>query len=481
MKKYRYILGILVVFTLLAGCGTQTDDQELFIKTVVADNKRMETFIDIAGVLAPIRSENISAKMSGIVKEINVAAGQDVHAGVTLVVIDTKELEAQLAQAEAAYNVTKDQAAIAKSNLEAAQAGTATAQNSLNATRSLIDDQISQAELSVDSAQKSLDAIKEQNKVQLDQAQQNISTAQDNYDRIKQLYNAGIASKTEFDNAERALDSAKTQYSLVESSASSSLLAAESKLESAQNSYNQAKGSLATSQIVAAESNITGAQSKVDTAKEQYAASSSSTLEQAQAAINMIEIQLSNATITSPSNGVVVNKNISAGEFAQAGAPLVTVADMSKLILKGTISQEAIPYIKEGQTVDVQVDIFPDNILKGTVESVGPMAVSTGSYFPVEVSIDNADKSLFAGISAHASINIAKDNSVVVPSSSVVENDGQTYVYVIENGLAVKRTVVVGLKNAAETEILRGLSQGETVAASNVNTLLDKMPVQIQE
>jgi RND family efflux transporter MFP subunit len=226
------------------------------------------------------------------------------------------------------------------------------------------------------------------------------------------------------------------------------------------------------------------ATSNLDLKKKQYEISSGSALEQAKASINIaqaninnIKVQMENATITSPINGIVTNRNINPGEIASPGTPLLTIADTAKLKLRGTVSQESVPLLQAGGQINVTVDIYPGKTFTGTIESVGPMAVSTGEYFPIEISIPNSGD-IKPGLSAHASLDMTSPDGVVVPLSAVVQNNGQSYVFVIKDNTAAKRIVVTGLKNDKEIQILQGIEAGEKVAVTNVNNLFDNMPVQ---
>ena len=219
-------------------------------------------------------------------------------------------------------------------------------------------------------------------------------------------------------------------------------------------------------------------QKAYDLAKSQYDSSITAGLSGAKASVDNMNAQVQNSIIKSPIPGIVVNENISAGETATVGSPLMTVADMSSLKLKGTISQAALPYIKKGDTVDLFIDIYPDRTFKGTISEIGSMSVSTGAYFPIEVSIPNTDN-FASGISAHADIKAKGIERLIVPTSAVVDNNGENYLYIIEDGIAKKTTVLTGLQNDDKIEILRGLKGGETVAVSNANHLFDGMPVQI--
>ncbi|MGE5677855.1 MAG: efflux RND transporter periplasmic adaptor subunit [Pseudomonadota bacterium] len=283
--------------------------------------------------------------------------------------------------------------------------------------------QLLQAEAGLQSAQAAVKSAENQaalTAITLDMAQKA-------YDKTKVLYDGGAASQTQMDDAKNKLDQATKQYE-----------------------------------------NVTGS------VKDQAQASIST----ANANINSVRVQLENSVIKSPISGIIVNKNINAGEIASATAasPIMTIADTSVLKLKGTIGQEMLPLLTIGQEINVIVDIYSDKTIKGKIESIGPMAVSTGALFPIEISIENSE-GLEAGLSAHASIGLAEEKGVVVPISSVVQNDGKSYVYVIKDNKATKRIVTLGLKNDKEIEVLQGLEPGEKVAATNVNSLIDNIAI----
>ena len=510
---YKIICLVFAATALLAlpGCGGINAGQQpadLAVATAITARTQVESIVDVAGVLTPGDTATVSSKMSGSVKEVYVSTGQTVGAGEVLARLDTKELEAQLASAVAAYNTVMSQSDIARINLEAAQSG-------LISTKSVVEDQEETAKIAMDTAKTALDDAKIQSNLQIQQnllqieqtqlgidnaqkvlesAEKSLEIAQKNYDRTVQLIEAEAAPQANLDTAESGLNTAQASvntansglvqaqaanrtaqaaYRLAEQSAVTAIDTAQARYDSAVAAYNQASGS-------AADSQITAAQGRVDAAQEQYNASASSAPEQAQAAINAIEVQLGNAEITANIGGMVVNRNINAGEIAAAGSPLFTLADVSKLKLKGTFSQDVLPYIKEGQPVDVIVDIYPDRVFPGSLTGIGPIAVSTGSYFPCEITIDNKDNDIAAGVSAHASIRITGASRITVPNAAIIQNNGQTYVFVIKDNIAYKKDVVPGLKNDAETEILRGLEEGEAVAVSNVNTLFDQTPIPIQ-
>ncbi|MCX7903602.1 MAG: efflux RND transporter periplasmic adaptor subunit [Caloramator sp.] len=284
--------------------------------------------------------------------------------------------------------------------------------------------QLEQLQASLNSAK----ASEELAKGQVAQAKINLDSIQRAYEETKNLYDKGIASKAQLNEIETKYEIAKKQY------------------ETALNgTLNQAKAAVSA----------------------------------AQANIKNIKLQISNAKITSPINGVVTNKNINAGELAAPTAPIFTIADVSTLKLKGTISQRYLPYIKINQTIDVVIDVYPNKTYEGVITNIGPMAVGTGMYFPIEISIKNTDN-LKPGLSAYGKIKINSRDGIVVPASAVVKNDGKAYVYVVENNTVKKRFVEIGVSNDKEVEIVSGLNENEKVAISNVNALFDNAVVNVK-
>ena len=277
--------------------------------------------------------------------------------------------------------------------------------------------------------------------------------------------------------AEAALESAEVAVRAADDQADISKI----NMDAAQKAYDRTKALVDSN--AASQSQLDDVQSKLDLAQKQYQIATGTAQQQAQASVNTaqaninnIKVQLENAVITSPIDGIVTNRNINLGEVASPGVPLLTIADVSKLVLKGTVPQEMVPLLQQGQSIDVSVDIYPNKTFKGQIDRIGPMAVSTGEYFPIEISIGNTGD-INAGLSAHASIQVTSGDGVVVPASAVAQNNGQSYVFVIRNNLAVKQVVTLGLNNDKEIEVLKGLNAGDRVAVSNVNNLIDSMHV----
>ena len=254
-------------------------------------------------------------------------------------------------------------------------------------------------------------------------------------------------------------------------------------LAAAQTYYDRTKALFEAGAV--SQSQLDDARDKLDIAARQYATASGPAQAQTAAAINAayanvknFSVQLDNTTIRSPIDGILATQNVNIGQVISAAVSVISIVDTSVLKLKSTVPQDKLALLSVGKEMDISIDSYPGIIFKGTLTSIGPIAINTGEVFPVEISLKN-ENGLMAGMSAHSTF-INKTTGIIIPLSSIQQTDGESYVFVIKDNVASKRVVKTGLSNDKEIEILSGLSEGEKVAISNVSLLKDKMPVQAQ-
>ena len=261
-------------------------------------------------------------------------------------------------------------------------------------------------------------------------------------------------------------------------------------IDTAQTNYDQAKryldrlnaledkSSLSKNQLDDATSKVELTQRALEAAKLQYKTLSEASLNQAQAQVDVVQSNLDNGILRSPIDGVITNRNINPGELTNPSTALFSVAKIDRLKLQGTVSQDVISLLAEGLAVQVTVDGLPGGPLTGTVTQLGPVAATSGQYFPVVVTIDKPGKAL-AGMTARVSLDVTAPEAPVVPQGAVKVDQGKSWVYLIEDGKARKTEVGVGLSDGRSVQIVRGLKADQTVAVTNVSLLTDGAPVKI--
>lgn len=149
----------------------------------------------------------------------------------------------------------------------------------------------------------------------------------------------------------------------------------------------------------------------------------------------------------------------------------VTVTSSDKYIVDATVSADEAKQVKKG--MQAQITVTGDTAtIYGTVSSVGLVAQTSSSgaaAFPVTVAVTGAQKDIYAGTDATASITVKQVQNVLTISSRAIQSSGSsTYVMKMVNGKAVKTPVKIGTVYGATTQILSGLSNGDTVQVPGI-------------
>lgn len=253
-------------------------------------------------------------------------------------------------------------------------------------------------------------------RTQVEVAENNLRKAELEYQRTQQLFNRGLVSQSDLDNARIAYEVALTQ-------------------------------------VKSANANV----------------------RQNVALLRQSSQDLSKATIRSPMNGVVTKLNNELGEKVvgtqqMAGTVIMTVSDLSIMDAEVEISETDITNVKLGDTADIEVDAFPERVIKGVVYEISNSAQSKGLgtqeqviNFIVKIRIIDSDVSLKPGMSCNADIKVdSKSDVIAVPIQCITAREEETQDEET-NDDGVKRVSEESVKKKQKPkEIVFVLEEGET-------------------
>jgi len=196
---------------------------------------------------------------------------------------------------------------------------------------------------------------------------------------------------------------------------------------------------------------------------------------QAEANLEMAEIQLSYATIRSPISGVVASVSTQEGETVAVGlaAPtFVNIIDLQRLEVHTYVDETDIGMIEDGQQASFTVDTWPGAEFPGKVTAVYPKAViedNVVNYIVTLDIIDFQDRILRPEMTANVTIMLEQRKDVLaVPTAALRREEGERFVLVAEGDRHERRTVRPGWREGTVTEIIEGLSEGERVVIGDV-------------
>lgn len=184
-------------------------------------------------------------------------------------------------------------------------------------------------------------------------------------------------------------------------------------------------------------------------------------LEGARLQVQQIQDQINNCTVRSTINGVVAEVNVNPGDMA-GGNYVARVVDIGQVKLIANVTETVLASFSQGMEVSVKIDAASAEPFVGKVSSM-PVAANATMTYPVEITIDNPEHTIMAGMFAEVSVvreQSAAEN-LIIPKSAV-NNEGQVFVVDAQN-IAHQQQVETGLSDDNNVEILSGLNEGDLV------------------
>ncbi|MHC1732704.1 MAG: efflux RND transporter periplasmic adaptor subunit [Bacteroidales bacterium] len=203
-----------------------------------------------------------------------------------------------------------------------------------------------------------------------------------------------------------------------------------------------------------------------------------------------VEFMEENTQLEAPFSGIITGKYLEDGEL-YSGAPgmsgkaaVVTLMQINPVKIIISISEQYFPLIKNGMKVRVGADVYPDKTFDGTIFRVHPTIDAMSRSFRAEVRISNGSEMLRPGMFARSFIDMGQEEAFVVPASAVMMQEGtnERYIFVVENGIAVRKPVILGQRFDDRFEIAGGdLKEGDSLITEGQARLNNGQKVEISK
>ncbi len=198
---------------------------------------------------------------------------------------------------------------------------------------------------------------------------------------------------------------------------------------------------------------------------------------QSQAAVDRAEEELTNATIRSPIQGVVLSRDVELGSpvssilnLGSSATLVMVLGDISQVYVKGKVDEADIGLVRLGQPARIKVETFKDRPFEGRVTQIAPMGVEKDNVvnFEVRVSIDNGSGELRANMTSNAEIVLEEHKgTLLVPERAIIyDASRKTFAEKVQPASKAGRErvpITVGISNGTRAEVLKGLSAGDRV------------------
>jgi HlyD family secretion protein len=378
-----FALVVLITLGLGAWQATRTIIGPAIVVDRVERGDLVQTVVASGHVETPFRVE-IGAQITGMVEEVLVVEGQRVVQGQPLIALQPQELRAIFVRAEGAV-------AQAEARL-----------------RQL-------TELTLPSARENLA-----------QTQATLRNTQANFERTSELARNGHATRAAFDDAQRALDVARTLVNTAQ--------------------YQVYTASPGGSDYVMAQTQ----------------------LEQARADLEAARSRLAYATITAPRDGVLILRNVERGTIVQPGRTLLVLAPEGDVQLVLQIDERNLGLIAVGQKALASADAFPDRRFAATVTYINPGVDITRASVEVKLIVADAPSYLRQDMTVSIDIEVTRrEATLVLPMRSVRDIASSPWVMGVRDGRAYRQPLRLGIRGNSRVEIVDGATDGDLGVPAN--------------
>jgi len=458
--KWKIVIGVTLSAVAIGGVVASvrmSQAAQVTVQTTTVARGDLTSVVTASGEIKPRTYTNLGANAQGLITALLVKEGDRVRKG---------QIVARIESVQANADVQAQRASVASAEADSAS---------------------SEAGLKVQD-----DTIRTQ-QATIDRTKSDLELAKVNFERYEQLFKAGVAPKSDFDQRKSSYESQKA-----------GLREAELRLEQLKSQRAQTLAQITSSQRRIA---------------------------QAQAGLARVADILAKHDVISPLDGIVTNLPVRLGETVvpgvqnSAASAVMTIADMSLITAEVKVDETDIVNLEIGQKADVTIDAVPDRTFTGHVIEIGNTAIlrSSGQVasssatssteakdFKVVVALDNPPDEIRPGLSCTAKIvtatrhdvlNIpiqaltvrqkgdledaaqsAKDKKKDVGQAPIdlaaqkVRKEEITGVFVIVNQKAEFRKVETGITGATDIEVLKGLQPGEQIAIGSYQAIRTMRP-----
>ena len=240
------------------------------------------------------------------------------------------------------------------------------------------------------------EAVLYASQARLKEAEANLQLATLDFKRVGKLYKTKTVSANEMDKVQAAYKLAKARQT------------------TAEEEINENRAKLHVARANTGE--VTLRQRRVESLKGK--------LKEAEAELEAARLKLAHTTVTSPIDGVVAKKISHIGEVVAAGQPMAVIVNLNHIWVEANLEETQVEHVRLGQSVDIQVDAYPNTTFKGKVINIGAAAASqfalipdnrsAGNFtkvtqrIPIKIALDDPDKPLRPGMMVTVGIDIRK-------------------------------------------------------------------------
>jgi membrane fusion protein (multidrug efflux system) len=205
------------------------------------------------------------------------------------------------------------------------------------------------------------------------------------------------------------------------------------------------------------------------------------TMKANQARVAAARSHVADTVIRAPFSGRVGLRRVSVGSLVNPGTTITTLDDLSVIKVDFAVPENFLAGLREGLKVSTTAAAFPDREFIGTVTGIDSRIDPVTRSVTVRAAIPNADLALKPGMFLNVTLARDEREALMVPEAALVPEQSRQFLFVIEDGRAIRREVRIGARQPGRVEIVSGLEVGEQVIVEGTQKVREGSEVHVVE
>ncbi len=195
-------------------------------------------------------------------------------------------------------------------------------------------------------------------------------------------------------------------------------------------------------------------------------------MEELKGEIEQVKLNISRTRITAPFAGHVTERTVQLGQMVRNQDSLYRLGSFSPLYADVHLSEAVARQVRPGQRAAVRLGTEADDAMEGTVERISPVVDGSTGTVKVTVKLTPSGRSFRPGAFVQVAIETdTRQNAVLIPKRAVLEEDGESFVFITSGDVAHRKKVEIGYQNEGEVEVREGIVAGDKVVVAGQGNL----------
>lgn len=198
------------------------------------------------------------------------------------------------------------------------------------------------------------------------------------------------------------------------------------------------------------------------------------------AGLELARLDLAYGTVRAPISGVVSKRMVKVGNMVSLNQPVFEITDFDPLLAVIHVPERELAKLHVGQPAQISVDALRDKHYSASILRISPVIDANSGTFKVTLAVSDKNRDLKPGMFGRVAVTYAQHpDAVLVAKESVLNEDGQSAVFIVREDKAYRTPVETGFTDSKHIEVLSGVAANDVIVTTGQNSLKHEAKVQV--